>query len=210
MNTPNQTLWSSIHGLLDHPLLFHTKQQIATSKYRSFKASFSPFVKFGEIQGKNILDVGCGTGLCSHHLFSENANQIFGIDISYEYVLWAKRLYPHNHFACGGADHMPFPPNTFDFILLSSILHHLPDHVAQSLFKGIISSCRPDAHIIISEPIWSDDKISNFLLRHDRGQFVKNSEGYLELIKDYFKPKHQFVFKYARTNFLGIVAGLSS
>jgi len=209
MRAPNQTLWNSIHGLLDHPLLFHTKQQIATSKFHSFKKAFLPFVKFGEIRGKNILDVGCGTGLCSHHLFSENANQIFGIDISFEYVRWAKRLYPHNHFTCGGADHMPFPAETFDFVLLSSILHHLPDHVAASLFSGIVGSCRKDACIIISEPIWSEDKVSNFLLRRDRGQFVKTAEGYLDLMKGHFTPKHQFVFKYARTNFLGVVASPS-
>ncbi len=75
------------------------------------------------------------------------------------------------------------------------------------LFDNLKRATTSDATVLLSEPVWSDNRLSNCLLRWDRGAHVKSLEGWLELVSGHFLVKKDFIYRYARTEFLGLVLG---
>ncbi len=80
-----------------------------------------------ELQGKLVLDVGCGMGR-----FAEVATRwgarVVGIDLSAAAEVAAKNL-PDRDFVAFQADvfALPFAPESFDIIYSIGVLHHTPD-----------------------------------------------------------------------------------
>ena len=96
----------------------------------------------GDVEGKNILDFGCGNGYLSVILAKRGAN-VDAIDISSEAINSAKIMAKMNHveenirFVVGSAYELDYPDNSFDFIIGQAILHHIRDksRIATSLFR---------------------------------------------------------------------------
>lgn len=100
-------------------------------------------IKFREgRQSDKVLDVGCGTGFVSQ-LYPNF--DIVGIDISDGMLkqnpyLWLK----------APAEAIPFPENTFDFVVCRSLLHHLEDprRGLTEMFRVL----KPEGHWVCWEP----------------------------------------------------------
>ena len=84
----------------------------------------------GDVKGKKVLDVGCGRGDLSLYLAQEGAN-VIGIDLSKNYIDLCKarmnQLDLKIEFMVMNAQVPDFEDNTFDIIVGSRIIHHLPD-----------------------------------------------------------------------------------
>jgi len=81
--------------------------------------------------GLEVLDVGCGTGGFARAIASLAPAQITGCDRSERFIDFARRL-PRPpvgmvHWVVGDAQQLPFRCSSFDRILLSLVLHQLPD-----------------------------------------------------------------------------------
>ncbi|TAK07662.1 MAG: class I SAM-dependent methyltransferase, partial [Candidatus Manganitrophaceae bacterium] len=66
-----------------------------------------------------ILDVGCGSGLQAVHL-APYADEVVGIDLSKELIEVAKercKAYPNVKFQVANACQLPFPDQSFDFLI---------------------------------------------------------------------------------------------
>jgi ubiquinone/menaquinone biosynthesis C-methylase UbiE len=73
----------------------------------------------------NVLDVGCGTGFLTAHL----AGEVTALDQSTEMLaIAATRVRPGGHVICGEALPLPFPDDSFDFVLTSHFYGHLRQH----------------------------------------------------------------------------------
>lgn len=81
-----------------------------------------------DLQGKIILDAGCGTG--RHVRYSAlHAKTVIGIDLSFATRV-AERLsheLPNAHVVQADIYRLPFHLETFDRIFSLGVLHHLPD-----------------------------------------------------------------------------------
>ena len=73
-----------------------------------------------------LLELGCGTGYFTKEIANTNAN-IVAIDISPDLLKIAKENVPHQNvsFKEDNAYNMTFEDNQFDYVLGSSVLHHL-------------------------------------------------------------------------------------
>lgn len=69
--------------------------------------------------GKEILDIGCGTGLFIRR-YLRNGGKVTGVDISSGMIKRAAPLFPESQFVVGTAEELPFSDNSFDSI--SSLL----------------------------------------------------------------------------------------
>ena len=82
----------------------------------------------GDLNGKKILDVGCGFGRESI-LMAEKGAVVTGIDISPKSIevakMHAKKRRVDINFQIGNAENMGFL-NAFDIVLCRASLHHLP------------------------------------------------------------------------------------
>jgi ubiquinone/menaquinone biosynthesis C-methylase UbiE len=88
------------------------------------------------IEGKNILDLGCGPGGKSCYYASLKPDKVCGLDASADMITQAEnaRLYlvPPGEkvdveFVLGDASNLPFPDGYFDLITCSDAFEHFPD-----------------------------------------------------------------------------------
>jgi SAM-dependent methyltransferase len=81
-------------------------------------------------EGKRILDLGagcCPLGVLIARRYSPAL--VISSDLGYHRLHAAadfNRSLPNFHIVCGDAFRLPFPDDSFDFILANSFLHHLP------------------------------------------------------------------------------------
>jgi len=105
-----------------------------------------------------VLEVGCGTGLFTKEL-AKTDNRIVAIDISEALIARAKeRVHASNvEFVAGNAYQSKFQPNTFDFIVGSSSLHHLEVDLALKEFSRIL---KPGGGVMFTEPNMMNPQIA--------------------------------------------------
>jgi len=75
-------------------------------------------------QGKQVLEVGCGTGLILGRL-ARHAQSAIGIDLSPGMLRHARAR--GLQVACGSATSLPFASNSFDLVCSFKVLAHVPD-----------------------------------------------------------------------------------
>ncbi len=100
------------------------------------------FKRLGNIQGKKVLDLGCGTGWLSVILAKRGAS-VEALDVSPEAVKIAQNMALVNQVSdkinckVGSAYELEYPDNYFDFVVGVAILHHLAykSSLAASLYK---------------------------------------------------------------------------
>jgi len=82
-------------------------------------------LNISSFSNKKILEVGCGIGaICS--AVKELGGDITGIDISFNVVSKARSLCnKHVNFLCMNAEKLAFKSNSFDFLILSSMVEHV-------------------------------------------------------------------------------------
>ena len=129
-----------IRELLQRERSFHDRwaesidvDGIRVSDY--FEACTSPENRFilahlGDVNGKILLDLGCGAGENSVY-FSLKGAHCTATDYSSGMVEKAQRLAAANGVQIEGrtmnAMEIEFPENTFDIVYAANLLHHLPD-----------------------------------------------------------------------------------
>lgn len=98
-----------------------------------FKRRVKLMFEFLQIQpGDRVLDAGCGRGFFLKYVTEMTPCRLVGVDLNFEHLQIAL-----SHTGSQGAavarslvGELPFPNNTFDKIIFSEVLEHLPDDVA--------------------------------------------------------------------------------
>lgn len=115
------------------------------------------FMLMGSLEGKRILDVGCGEG-GNVSLLAALGAQVTGIDISPGAIELAKRRAEKNGVAdrveliCSPIETANLPAQHFDIIWGEGVLHHLL-HDLDGVMKALLHSLKPDGLFVFGEPI---------------------------------------------------------
>ncbi len=101
-------------------------------------------------KNKKILEIGCGTGLFTSEIAC-TSNQIVAIDISKDLLDIARRKVNKKNvvFQIENAYKSSFKDKSFDFIVGSSVLHHLDEDLALQEFFRVL---KDGGKIIFTEP----------------------------------------------------------
>lgn len=79
-----------------------------------------------DLQGKKLLDVGCGPGIHVKEYASRGADT-FGVDPSEELIRIAQQQEPSASFSVASAYELPFADETFDMLTSSLAFDHVKD-----------------------------------------------------------------------------------
>jgi SAM-dependent methyltransferase len=103
-----------------------------------------------QLRGKVLLDVGCGNAqtvqvVCHPAVVGYS---YVGVDLALPPLLVNLQAFP-GFFVQASATHLPFPPATFDAILLLGALHHL--HRPAEALRGILELLKPGGIVGLHE-----------------------------------------------------------
>jgi ubiquinone/menaquinone biosynthesis C-methylase UbiE len=126
--------------------IYHTHadlEQNIPSHYRRLAKRFQPW------QGKELLDIGCGTGAWLRAAAELGARPA-GIDISQMAVDACRRYLPQAEFYCGPGEELPFGDRQFDFISCLGALEHFLN--PQAALRGMVRVAKPGAVFLLLVP----------------------------------------------------------
>ena len=137
------------------------------------------------VNGKTVLDVGCGVGYGSYWLAQHGASKILAFDISSEAIMHAKEYYGHPNitFITGSAEDFKFDEK-FDVVTCFELIEHV--YSQRSVIHCIHQALSDSGVLIISTPRALEEKRTNF---HTHEFSYKEFQ---ELLKDSFSQVHFF------------------
>jgi ubiquinone/menaquinone biosynthesis C-methylase UbiE len=139
------------------------------------KRLIDTFVRLGGLApGARIVDLGCGSGVFTH-LLQRRGYRCAGVDLSPKLIAIAQAKFSGIEFHIGDIERLPFPDASFDGVLLSGVLHHLPDcsRCAAEVFRIL----RPGGKFVAFDP----NRMNPFMyLYRDRSSPFYSSVGVTE------------------------------
>src|SRR5271166_5032727 len=123
----------------------------------------------GVAPGNRVLDVGCGTGtltLAAKRRVGPNA-EVHGVDPSEEMIARAKTKAARQGLAVAldiaSAQKLPFPDASFDVVLSSLMLHHLPEPSRKQAVAEMGRVLRPAGRLLIVELVRKPGLLSSLI-----------------------------------------------
>ncbi|MCX7921900.1 MAG: class I SAM-dependent methyltransferase [Clostridia bacterium] len=136
-----------------------------------------------DFENKAVLDFGCGIGSSS---FMFEPNNYIGIDCDSKRIRYAKRQHPEYTFEVSNGYGIPLPEGTIDYILIISVLHHIPKDKLPMYLREFRRVIKPYGRIVVIEPCYYDKPcISNSFMKFaDRGKYIQGEAGYIQEFKN--------------------------
>ena len=79
------------------------------------------------VEGKKVLDLGCGTGRGIKHLYDFKAAEVFGVDVSEKMLEIAKKKFKTTQFVLADSEKLPFEDESFDAVTALFLIVHIGD-----------------------------------------------------------------------------------
>jgi SAM-dependent methyltransferase len=141
--------------------------------------------------GMRVLDIGCGPASILAHL---PPVEYVGIDISPEYIEAARRRFgTRAEFRCESITATTLSErHAFDLVMANGVLHHLDDTEAGKLFAVAAAALRPQGRLVTLDGCFVDGQspLARWLLRRDRGKYVRTEPAYRRLAGAHFRQVH--------------------
>lgn len=100
------------------------------------------------LEGRRVLDVGCGVGTFLRRLLEVGAATVAGIDVDARSLRRAAQV--TSTVALAVAEHLPFRDGSFDVVLMHEVLEHVQDDAAALREASRVLS--PGGHLVIFCP----------------------------------------------------------
>ncbi|GAC1342624.1 MAG: hypothetical protein NVSMB27_01700 [Ktedonobacteraceae bacterium] len=105
--------------------------------------------------GESVLDVGCGTGAVTMAAKGRvgETGRVYGIDAAPQMIAVARhKAAQHNieiDFQVGLIERLAFPDDSFDVVLSSLMMHHLPDELKRQGLAEIARVLKPTGRLLV-------------------------------------------------------------
>lgn len=174
-----------IKKILSIPQIYTLWQKLI-GDYKLRKIYCRDFVKAKE--GMRILDIGCGPANMVEFL-PDNIDYV-GFDDSEEYIKNAKKKFPQRNYSffCKRVNFAQDFDEKFDIIMANAVLHHIDDDEAEKLISFATANLNDNGRFITLDGCIVENQsfIKKWLLKNDRGQFVRTKDEYFKLFSKYF------------------------
>ncbi|MEK1947117.1 MAG: class I SAM-dependent methyltransferase, partial [Ensifer adhaerens] len=145
-------------NIYDKPEFFEGYSQLGRSVHGLDGAAEWPAIRAAlpDLQGKRVVDLGCGFGWFSRFAREQGAARVLGLDLSENMIARARRDTPDPAIEYGIADldHLALETGTFDVAYSSLAFHYVEnfDRLVQAIYDALV----PGAHLVftIEHPIY--------------------------------------------------------
>lgn len=111
---------------------------------------------YGSLQGKDVLELGPGTGVFTEFFREEDIKSYYGIEISRKAVDWLSKRYKIFNFKIGDVSELNNYPkhSKFDLIFASDVLLHLTNNDSfEKAIRNISDKLKENGYFIEIDPI---------------------------------------------------------
>lgn len=187
---------TGFRSVLTWPWIYDTFQTIMGAQGGTGRMDFSVnFIR--ACPGNRLLDIGCGTARILEYL--PEGMDYWGYDINPKYIAAAQAKFGiKGHFACRILEESELegmPP--FDIVIAIGLLHHLDNDNARKILRLSRLALRSGGRFVSKDPVFAEGQnpVARFLIGQDRGQYVRNAEGYLTLARHEF-PRSEGIIRH--------------
>jgi len=118
-----------------------------------FKTNIDPIEHlFGPLEGKALLDIGCGRGRLSRALHKRGA-VMTGVDPQAAMVELARETEPEATIEQAGGEALPFADASFDGAIILNSLHHVPENLLDGCLTEAMRVLKPGGSFLVLEPL---------------------------------------------------------
>lgn len=107
---------------------------------------------FAPLEGRHILDIGCGRGRLLRALVRRGA-VVTGVDPSAELLAKAREAAPEVTLAQSGGEALPFRDGVFSGAIFLNSLHHIPQNLIRPALSEAMRVLIPGAPLLVIEPL---------------------------------------------------------
>lgn len=188
--------------LLANPVIYRLQQSLVWSDKQDFNALLLAALSHLESRlGRKVrvLDIGCGDGKLAAKLGLHCEYR--GVDLSPAYIEHARKIYGgYGDFQVADignpAHHALLTQAMPDLILMIGVMHHCDDAAIMHMLASLREQF-PNAAFVSIDGVFLPGQhwFAKLLLQLDRGEFIRNVEGYRRLL-----PTHDYMLR----NFLRV------
>ncbi len=137
----------------------------------------------------SVLEIGCGTGTCLQ--FLPDQIKYIGVDISSEYIDFAKNKYGHRGtFILGNLSNLdPGIIEDVDLVLAIGFFHHVNNKTVNEYLTFLKENLSKNCQLLSIDPYYICNRFSigNYIVSKDRGQFIRTKKEYIDLVSSIFR-----------------------
>ena len=102
------------------------------------------------VEGRRVLDLGCGAGQLAHHLATRGADEVVAVDVSERMLALARAEWAHPRVSHRRAaiEALAFSPGRFDLVVSSLALHYVEDYA--ELVRRVAEWLAPGGALVYS------------------------------------------------------------
>lgn len=105
---------------------------------------------FPDLEGKSVIDLGCGYGWHCQYAVERGAAQVLGIDSSENMIREARRRNndPKISYEVEGVESYAYPPQAFDCAISNLVLHYLEN--LDEIYRKIYRTLKPGGTFLLN------------------------------------------------------------
>lgn len=140
-------------------------------------------------QINNVLDFGCGIGY--HSELFKSAHYL-GIEPIESCITVANKKYASSRVEFRLGDQISLkslPGNSFDLVIAIGVLHHIDGNIFAEFIQEAYRLLKPGGRLTTFDPVFHSEQsvISEWVVKQDRGGWVRTEGEYLETIAKTFR-----------------------
>ncbi len=142
---------SKSQNIYDDPIFFDGYKKLRSNPYSANNIEEKPalFSLAPELDGKAVLDLGCGYGENCAEFKALGASAVLGVDISEKMLSVAIEEHPDMEFIRADMSDLSFIKNKYDVVFSSLAVHYVEDFGAFA--KGVYEVLNPGGYFIFSQ-----------------------------------------------------------
>ncbi|HET7679267.1 MAG TPA: class I SAM-dependent methyltransferase [Xanthobacteraceae bacterium] len=147
---------------------------IGFSHYRTYRAVFEQHGGKRWSDLEKVLDWGCGCGRVTQHLMQNlGSEKVYGVDIDGDNINWCLANLSTNFAKCELTPPLPYPDNTFDYIIGTSVFTHIQEALQGRWLEDLRRILAPGGLAAVT--VGTDTRIAFGSYEPDRLQFVSQA-----------------------------------